>query len=248
MTPAEAEATFIELWNAGLETAVIAQRLGITATAAQSRARRLQQRGLIEARPRGGPYPSLRAKARPEDPPATPAPPTAERKDIQQWTVRLSKALIDHLKVVAYERRIPPSQLGEDLVWKALTDHQLSTPSESSIGNFLGINDQREIVGFSDDGGFLLSKGVFTPIDVPDSTGTAAFGINKYGDIVGSYTDANTRQGRGFVRSKGTFTPIDVPESFGAVSTAATASMPSGRSWASTRSPITPNTAFLPPP
>ena len=53
-------------------------------------------------------------------PPATPAPPTAERKDIQQWTVRLSKALIEHLKVVAYERRIPPSQLVEELVWKAL--------------------------------------------------------------------------------------------------------------------------------
>jgi hypothetical protein len=38
----------------------------------------------------------------------------AERKDIQPWTVRLSKALIEHLKVVAYERRMPPSQLVED--------------------------------------------------------------------------------------------------------------------------------------
>jgi hypothetical protein len=61
-------------------------------------------------------------------PPATPAPPAAERKDIQQWTVRLSKALIEHLKAVAYERRIPPSQLVEELVWKALTDHHPSTP------------------------------------------------------------------------------------------------------------------------
>jgi hypothetical protein len=63
--------------------------------------------------------------------PATPAPPAApaaERKDIQQWTVRLSKALIDHLKAVAYERHMPPSQLVEELVWKALTDHQPSTP------------------------------------------------------------------------------------------------------------------------
>jgi hypothetical protein len=64
----------------------------------------------------------------PPAPPATPAPPTAERKDIQQWTVRLSKALIEHLKAVAYERRMPPSQLVEELVWKALTDHQPSTP------------------------------------------------------------------------------------------------------------------------
>jgi hypothetical protein len=55
--------------------------------------------------------------------PAPPAPPAGKRKGIQQWTVRLSKALIDHLKAVAYERRIPQSQLVEDLVWQALTDH-----------------------------------------------------------------------------------------------------------------------------
>jgi hypothetical protein len=55
-------------------------------------------------------------------PPAAPAPLVAERKDIQQWTVRLSKALIEHLKAVAYTRRMPPSQLVEELVWKALMD------------------------------------------------------------------------------------------------------------------------------
>jgi hypothetical protein len=49
-------------------------------------------------------------------PHTAPAPPAAERKDIQQWTVRLSKALIEHLKAVAYERRIPQSQLVEELV------------------------------------------------------------------------------------------------------------------------------------
>jgi hypothetical protein len=41
--------------------------------------------------------------------PTTPTPPAAERKDIQQWTVRLSKALIEHIKAVAYERRLNPS-------------------------------------------------------------------------------------------------------------------------------------------
>jgi len=61
-------------------------------------------------------------------PPTLPAPPAAERKDIQQWTVRLSKALFEHLKAVAYERRIHPSQLVEDLVWHALTDRRSSTP------------------------------------------------------------------------------------------------------------------------
>ena len=63
MTPAD-EATFIELWQQGLETAAIAQRLGIKATTAQSRAYRLQQRGLISPRPRGGNYPTERARTR----------------------------------------------------------------------------------------------------------------------------------------------------------------------------------------
>jgi len=63
MTPAEAEAHFIELWTAGAETAEIAPHLGIPKGTVQSRAHRLQQRGLIQPRPRGA-YPSQRAKAR----------------------------------------------------------------------------------------------------------------------------------------------------------------------------------------
>jgi transposase len=61
MTPAEAE--FIALWTEGLEIAAIAQRLGIPKGTVQSRAHRLQQRGLIQPRPKGGAYPSQRAKA-----------------------------------------------------------------------------------------------------------------------------------------------------------------------------------------
>jgi hypothetical protein len=64
-------------------------------------------------------------------PPALPAPhatPAVDRKDIQQWTVRLSRALIEHLQAVAYARRLPPSQLVEDLVWHALTDQPPPTP------------------------------------------------------------------------------------------------------------------------
>jgi hypothetical protein len=62
MTPADQE--FITLWQAGWETAAIAAHLGLKATTAQSRARRLQQRGLIQPRPRGGAYPSQQALAR----------------------------------------------------------------------------------------------------------------------------------------------------------------------------------------
>jgi uncharacterized membrane protein len=87
----------------------------------------------------------------------------------------------------------------------------------------LGINVQREIVGFYDDPtvgrqrAFVLSKGVFTPIDVSGSKLTGALGINKHGDIVGFYLDGSTLQARNFVLSKGIFTPIDMPEHFGAV-------------------------------
>jgi Mn-dependent DtxR family transcriptional regulator len=54
MTPAEQDATFIALWQQGLTTAAIAQRLDIPPGTARSRAYALQQRGLITARPRGG--------------------------------------------------------------------------------------------------------------------------------------------------------------------------------------------------
>jgi hypothetical protein len=47
MTPAEAEAHFVELWTAGVKTTEIAQRLGIPRGTAQSRAHRQQQHGLI---------------------------------------------------------------------------------------------------------------------------------------------------------------------------------------------------------
>jgi hypothetical protein len=55
VTPAEQEATLIALWNEGLETAEIAQRLGTPRGTVQSRAYRLQQQGKIQPRPRGGP-------------------------------------------------------------------------------------------------------------------------------------------------------------------------------------------------
>jgi hypothetical protein len=62
-----AQTRFIDLWNQGLETKAIAAQLGIAWTAAQSRARRLQEQGLIAPRPRGGDYPNRRAQARRTD-------------------------------------------------------------------------------------------------------------------------------------------------------------------------------------
>jgi uncharacterized membrane protein len=103
-----------------------------------------------------------------------------------------------------------------------------------------GLNDRGQIVGFYIDAdgrghGFLRDKGrgtrdegVFTTIDHPDAssepgTGTAAFGINNRGRIVGTYIDAGGTahgfvrdKGRGARRGEGVFTTIDFP---GAVDT-----------------------------
>jgi transposase len=72
MTHAEA-ATFIALWTEGLTTDAIAQHLNIPRGTVQSWAHRLQQRGLIQPRPKGGAYPRQKALA-PQDaerPPST---------------------------------------------------------------------------------------------------------------------------------------------------------------------------------
>jgi hypothetical protein len=79
--PPTDDATCIALWPQGLE---IAARLGIEATTAQSWARRLQVRGLIQPRPRGGDYPRQRAKPRQDDPPASQVPPAVL---LQAWLV-----------------------------------------------------------------------------------------------------------------------------------------------------------------
>lgn len=56
----------------------------------------------------------------------------------------------------------------------------------------------------------LAQAATYTSIDVPGAVATQAFGINNAGDIVGSYTDANT-QTHGFLLRDGVFTTIDMP-------------------------------------
>jgi hypothetical protein len=63
-TSTDDQARLIALWEQGHEIKAIAAQLGIAWTTVQSRAHRLQQRGLIQPRPRGGDYPSRRARAR----------------------------------------------------------------------------------------------------------------------------------------------------------------------------------------
>jgi hypothetical protein len=58
----------------------------------------------------------------------TPAPASPPRVEIEQWTVRLSKALIDRIKAEAAAADKPPSHVLEALAWKALNESSLSTP------------------------------------------------------------------------------------------------------------------------
>ena len=56
----------------------------------------------------------------------------------------------------------------------------------------LGINSRGEIVGVTfATGGFLISRGNVTAINVPGSSFTLPYGINGRGDIVGTYFDSS---------------------------------------------------------
>lgn len=76
----------------------------------------------------------------------------------------------------------------------------------------LDINDGAQVVGAdpNSSGGFLYLNGVFTPINVPGSTGTVPTGINNAGQIVGSYWDVQGKM-HGFLDTDGVFTTIDTP-------------------------------------
>jgi hypothetical protein len=63
------EQVFIQLWQQGLDTATIGQRLGIPRGTVSSRAATLVRQGKIEPRPRGGAYPKQRALARQDQAP-----------------------------------------------------------------------------------------------------------------------------------------------------------------------------------
>jgi uncharacterized membrane protein len=90
------------------------------------------------------------------------------------------------------------------------------------------INDTGEIVGvyFDQNGfqhGFLLRRGVFSTIDFPGAAqtrgvtfelgpglGTAAYGLNRHGDVVGDYADSN-EVAHGFLLRHGQFSSFDAP-------------------------------------
>ncbi len=125
MTPTD-EGRFITPRQQGIDTAEMAQRLGSPRGTVGSRAKRLVERGEIQPRPRGGAYPSQRAKAR-TLPQGTPAP-TCTLGTIKQWTVRLSQPLIEAVKAKGMTDSKELSHLVEELLWKALSDRRSSMP------------------------------------------------------------------------------------------------------------------------
>jgi hypothetical protein len=87
MTPDD-ESRFIALWQQGRETTAIAQRLGVPRSTVHSRAHRLQQRMLIQLRPRGCGYPWQRALRQHASPTYAPAQSRAEHDGAVQNSAR----------------------------------------------------------------------------------------------------------------------------------------------------------------
>jgi probable HAF family extracellular repeat protein len=65
--------------------------------------------------------------------------------------------------------------------------------------------------GLSDNHGFLYSGGVYTTLDDPAGSQTAAQGINDAGQIVGFYGNGNANDSHGFLYSGGVYTTLDDP-------------------------------------
>ncbi len=77
-----------------------------------------------------------------------------------------------------------------------------------------GINDLGWIVGTyhnpTGNHGFVLQRGVYTSLDVPEGSNTIGFGINVWGEIVGRF-DATNGMTAGFLYSNGRFTTLEPP-------------------------------------
>jgi hypothetical protein len=80
------EPEFIRRWQAGATQAAIAEALGVPLGTIKSRAHALAVQGKIQARPRGGAYPSQQAKAHPPGPRPVQTPVQKIDTDAEQRT------------------------------------------------------------------------------------------------------------------------------------------------------------------
>jgi probable HAF family extracellular repeat protein len=91
------------------------------------------------------------------------------------------------------------------------------TPPDADNGYAYGINDKGDVVGNYVSGGasngFLLSKGIYTPISYRLLTGTSAAGINNAGSVVGFYYNIFDSNPGGFKQIGGQITGLEIPDS-----------------------------------
>ncbi len=89
----------------------------------------------------------------------------------------------------------------------------------SQIGAVYGINDSGKMVGgynnttiesYTADHGLELKKNSFSTIDYPGAVQSEPIGINKKGQIVGAFLDANGNY-HGYELDKGKYTELDYP-------------------------------------
>jgi DNA-binding transcriptional MocR family regulator len=121
------EPEFIRLWQQGLETAAIAQALGIPVGTVSSRAHVLQLQGKIQRRPRGGAQRQRVAQARQavERPPSTVHPDTWELKQLKhavRWTIYVPQAVREELQRRAAARGQHPSLLVQEALARWLAE------------------------------------------------------------------------------------------------------------------------------
>lgn len=95
----------------------------------------------------------------------------------------------------------------------------LTPPGNNLATDAVGINDSGVITGDLIDGtgtyhGWVLSNGIYTIIDVPDSMSTSAARVSERGDMVGTYSDFGAGAfGQGFFRTRnGTYHELTYPD------------------------------------
>ena len=99
--------------------------------------------------------------------------------------------------------------------------HVITIPGAVGGAQATGINNSGVTCGFFIDSnsvnhGWIINRGIFMPLDVPNSTGTQALGVNNGGKVVGFFTDA-AGLSHGFVYTIGTasFVTVDAPNGVG---------------------------------
>jgi hypothetical protein len=198
MTPTE-EARFIELWNAGTETAEMGRQLGIPRGTVQSRAHRLQQQGKIQPRPKGGAYPRQKAQTRaltegtPSDQtghtgahPSTPLPdPTSEHPSTPAISRRHTE---DHPGTPHLSIQQPTTEHPSTPSLESTQAHPgVPVPNDLAVRLLSLLPDLEVIVARERDRQRLLS----TPVGTPQHTVKKTYVVEAlYVDLIERYAQA----------------------------------------------------------